>query len=310
MTTLFISDPVFLEHETSEGHPERADRMRAIDFAFRAEAFDALKRESAPMGSDASILRVHPQSYLDKIEASAPQTGLAHLDADTVMSPGTLEAIYRATGAAVRAVDAVMSGEVQNAFVASRPPGHHAETATAMGFCFFNFVAIAARHAQARHAAKRVAIIDWDVHHGNGTEEIFWSDASVLYCSTHQAPLYPGTGAASDTGAHGNIVNAPLREGAGSDAFRAAFTSMILPRIDAFAPDLIIISAGFDAHNRDPLGGLLLTEDDFAWSTTELTKLADKHCHGRIVSILEGGYDLKGLALSASAHVKALMAPR
>ena len=308
MTTLLISDPVFLDHETSAGHPERADRLRALDVAFRSEVFSALTRESAPMGADADIMRVHPQSYIDRIEASAPQAGFAHLDADTIMSPGTLEAIYRATGAATRAVDAVMAGEFSNAFVASRPPGHHAETSTAMGFCFFNFAAIAARHAQARYGAKRVAIVDWDVHHGNGTEEIFWSDASVLYCSTHQSPLYPGTGAASDTGAHGTIVNAPLREGAGSEAFRSALNRIILPRIDDFAPDLIIISAGFDAHNRDPLGGLLLSEEDFAWATTELMKLAQKHCSGRIVSILEGGYDLKGLALSACAHVKALMA--
>lgn len=308
MTTLFIADPVFLEHETSAGHPERPDRLRALDVAFRSEVFSGLLRESAPMGFDSDVLRVHPQAYIDRLEASAPQAGLAHLDADTMMSPGTLEAIYRATGAAVRAVDAVMTDECQNAFVASRPPGHHAETATAMGFCFFNFAAIAARRAQALHGARRVAIVDWDVHHGNGTEEIFWSDPSVLYCSTHQSPLYPGTGAASDTGAHGTIVNVPLREGAGSQAFRHAFERTILPRIDAFAPDLIIVSAGFDAHNRDPLGGLLLSEEDFAWATTALMTLARKHCGGRIVSILEGGYDLKGLCLSACAHVQALMA--
>lgn len=308
MTTLLISDPVFLSHETAAGHPERADRLRAIDAALAGEGFDALRREAAPMGLDEDILRVHPQAYINRLEAASPQIGLTHLDADTMMSPGTLEATYRAVGAVNRAVDAVMQGEVRNAFVAARPPGHHAETTTAMGFCFFNHIAIAARYAQAKYGVERVAIYDWDVHHGNGTQEIFWADQSILYCSTHQMPLYPGTGAASETGAANTIVNVPLRAGSGSIEFRQALERVILPRIVRFQPGLILISAGFDAHHRDPLGGLNLTEADFAFASAELMKLAAIACQGRIVSLLEGGYDLEGLARSVAAHVSVLMA--
>ena len=307
MTTLLISHPSFLGHETPDGHPERADRIRAVEAALAGEAFDLLKRESAPRSADEDILRVHPQSYIDRLKALSPQSGLAFLDGDTCLSPGTVEAIYRATGAVLRSIDAVAGKEVTNAFVIARPPGHHAETSKAMGFCFFNHVAIGARYAQARHGFAKIAIVDWDVHHGNGTEEIFWSDASVLYCSTHQSPLYPGTGAATDRGEKDTIVNIQLHEGTGSADFRDAFRSGILPRVAAFAPDLILISAGFDAHNRDPLGGLLLTEADFAWATLELAEIARGCCDGRIVSLLEGGYDLRGLAASAAAHVKALM---
>ncbi len=307
MTTLLISDPVFLTHETSTGHPERPDRLRALERALSTDAFAGLMREAAPKAEDDDILRVHPQAYLDGLKAASPKAGLTHLDGDTMMSPGTLNVIYRATGAAIRAVDAVMSGAASNAFVASRPPGHHAETATAMGFCLFNHVAIAARYAQAKYGVERVAIIDWDVHHGNGTEEIFWSDASVLYCSTHQSPLYPGTGATSDRGTKDTIVNVPLHPGTSGPAFRIAFEQMILPRIVAFNPGLILISAGFDAHRQDPLGGLLLEAQDFAYATAELMKIAAKICNGRIVSVLEGGYDLDGLASSAAAHVRTLM---
>jgi acetoin utilization deacetylase AcuC-like enzyme len=223
------------------------------------------------------------------------------------MSPGTYEAALRGAGGAVLAVDEVMTGKVRNAFVAMRPPGHHAERVRAMGFCFFNNAAIAARHAQKRHGAERVAIFDWDVHHGNGTQDIFWSDETVLYCSTHEAPLYPGTGARSETGNHGTIVNAPLSAGDGSEAFREAVDTVIAPRIDDFAPDLIIISAGFDAHWRDPLASLNLTESDFAWATRKFMDLADRHCNQRIVSVLEGGYDLEGLAKSTAFHLDALM---
>jgi acetoin utilization deacetylase AcuC-like enzyme len=201
-----------------------------------------------------------------------------------------------------------MAGVVSNAFCPVRPPGHHAEPHRAMGFCLFSTVAIAARHAQHSHGAERVAIVDWDVHHGNGTQAAFWDDPSVLYVSTHQWPLYPGTGAASETGA-GNIVNVPLPAGTDGPAYRAAFTEKVLPAVDAFAPDLILVSAGFDAHYRDPLGELRLEAGDFAWATLELMELADKHCAGRIVSVLEGGYDLEGLAESAAAHVSALMGP-
>jgi acetoin utilization deacetylase AcuC-like enzyme len=229
------------------------------------------------------------------------------IDADTSMSPGTLEAALRAVGAAAQAVDEVMAGKVRNAFSAMRPPGHHAERAQAMGFCFFNNVAIAARHAQQAHGAERVAIVDWDVHHGNGTQDIFWGDPSVLYCSTHEMPLYPGTGATSERGEHDTIVNAPLRAGDGGERFREAFETVILPRVEAFRADLILISAGFDAHWRDPVANLQLTEADFAWATRKLMAIADRRCGGRVVSLLEGGYDLEGLARSVAAHVKALM---
>ena len=223
------------------------------------------------------------------------------------MSPGTLEAALRAAGGAVFAIDEVMSGKVRNAFVATRPPGHHAEIATPMGFCFFNNAAIAARHAQKAHGAERVAIMDFDVHHGNGTQHIFWDDPTVMYASTHQMPHYPGTGAVRERGEHDQIVNAPLRAGDGGDAFREAMETAILPRIEAFAPDLIIISAGFDAHRRDPLGNLNLVEADFAWATRKLMGIARTHAHERVVSVLEGGYDLEGLSRSVAAHVTALM---
>jgi acetoin utilization deacetylase AcuC-like enzyme len=223
------------------------------------------------------------------------------------MSPGSYEAALRGAGGAVQAVDEVMAGRVANAFVAMRPPGHHAERSRAMGFCFFNNAAIAARHAQTQHGAERVAIMDWDVHHGNGTQDIFWSDRSVLYASTHEMPLYPGTGSRSERGEHDTIVNAPLSAGDGSEVFREAFEAAILPRIEAFQPDLVIISAGFDAHWRDPLASLNLTEADFGWATKKLMDIADRHCGGRVVSVLEGGYDLEGLAKSVEAHVDALM---
>jgi acetoin utilization deacetylase AcuC-like enzyme len=251
--------------------------------------------------------RCHPQAYIQAIKESCPASGIVQLDADTWLSPGSWEAMLRGAGAATHAVDQVMSGRVRNAFAAIRPPGHHAEQQTAMGFCFFNNAAIAARHAQAVHGIERVAIIDWDVHHGNGTQDIFWSDPSVLYVSTHEMPLYPGTGAADETGAFGTILNVPMQAGDGSEAFRAAFDDVVLPRLHEFRPDFLIISAGFDAHRDDPLGNLQLDEADFTWATRQLMALADVHAHGRIVSVLEGGYDLKGLALSVAAHVEALM---
>lgn len=307
MSTLYIAHPASLDHQTPIGHPERPDRIRAIERALEKERFTSLIREQAPMAEMESIALAHPQDYILRLRDVSPREGLVRIDEDTVMSPGTYEAALRGAGGAVMAVDEVMAGRVANAFVAMRPPGHHAERIRAMGFCFFNNAAIAARHAQKRHGAERVAIFDWDVHHGNGTQDIFWSDASVLYCSTHEAPLYPGTGARSETGEHGTIVNAPLSAGDGSEAFRDALDTVILPRIDAFAPDLIVISAGFDAHWRDPLASLNLTETDFAWATQKLMDLAEHHCGQRIVSVLEGGYDLEGLAKSTAFHLDALM---
>ncbi|MGF9756906.1 histone deacetylase family protein [Microvirga sp. 0TCS3.31] len=307
MSTLYIAHPACLDHQTPFGHPERPDRIRAIERALEKERFTSLIREQAPMAEMESLALAHPEDHILRLRDISPREGIVRIDEDTVMSPGTYEAALRGAGGAVLAVDEVMTGKVRNAFVAMRPPGHHAERVRAMGFCFFNNAAIAARHAQKHHGAERVAIFDWDVHHGNGTQDIFWSDESVLYCSTHEAPLYPGTGALSETGEHGTIVNAPLNAGDGSEAFREAVDTVIVPRIDSFAPDLIIISAGFDAHWRDPLASLNLTESDFAWATQKLMDLADRHCGQRIVSVLEGGYDLEGLAKSTAFHLDALM---
>jgi acetoin utilization deacetylase AcuC-like enzyme len=307
LTTLLISHAACLEHDMGEGHPERPDRYRVVERALEAEVFQQLERESAPQADKAALTRVHPLEYVERLESLSPQRGRVRIDGDTAMSAGSFAAAMHAAGGAVLAVDEVMGGRVTNAFVATRPPGHHAETATAMGFCFFNNAAIAARHAQTVHGAERVAIVDFDVHHGNGSQAIFWDDKSVLYASTHEMPLFPGTGARSERGEHDQIVNAPLSAGDGGETFREAMQVAILPRLQDFAPDLIIVSAGFDAHYRDPLGNLQLTEADFAWATRELTKLARLHSGSRVVSLLEGGYDLQGLARSAAAHVQALM---
>lgn len=307
MATLYLHHSAYLDHLTPVGHPERPDRLRAIDRILEHERFQTLQREVAPMGRVQDIARVHPSSYIDMLHTMAPQGGLVRVDADTTMSPGTWEAAMRGVGGACQAVDEVMSGKVGNAFSASRPPGHHAETARAMGFCLFNNAAVAARYAQQVHGAERVAIVDFDVHHGNGTQDIFWADPTVMYCSTHQMPLYPGSGAANERGEANTIVNAPLAAGDGGDEFREAMDLAILPRVESFRPDLVIISAGFDAHARDPLGGLNLVEADFAWATVKLMDIADRSCGGRVVSLLEGGYDLEGLARSAAAHIMTLM---
>ncbi len=310
MSTLLVTHPCFVDHDTGPGHPERPDRMRAIDKAMGHEMFLALPRIEAPWRDDveATIALVHPAKYVADIKAARPgKTEVpVRLDPDTVLSSGSWEPAMRAVGAGLLAVDEVMAGRHRNAFCQVRPCGHHAETARAMGFCLFNNVAIAARYAKQTHGIERVAIVDWDVHHGNGTQEIFERDSRVLFASTHQMPLYPGTGAISETGV-GNIWNAPLRPNDAGDKFRDAMTSRILPALHNFAPDLILISAGFDAHQADPLANLRLVEDDFAWATAQVCELAERHARGRVVSMLEGGYDLTALARSVAVHVRTLM---
>jgi acetoin utilization deacetylase AcuC-like enzyme len=308
MTTLYLTHPICLEHEAPQGHPERPDRLRAIWRALEDPGFAPLDRREALAGDPALARLAHDERYCAMLPELIPPEGqIAQVDADTYLSAHSWPAILHAMGAATQAVDAVMAGHAANAFCAMRPPGHHAEHARAMGFCLFNNAAIAARHAQRAHGAERVAIVDFDVHHGNGTQDIFWSDASVLYASSHQWPLYPGTGAASESGAHDNIVNLPLASGTASAAFRNGFEGVILSRVASFRPDLIVISAGFDAHRRDPLASLELGEDDFGWATRKIMEIAGRHCGSRIVSVLEGGYDLAGLAGSVAAHVAALM---
>lgn len=309
LTTLFLSHPSCLLHETFPGHPECPDRLRAVERALEDEKFALLAREPAPLGSEADVLRCHGRQYVEQLRALAPTDNrLVEVDGDTTMSMGTWEAALRGVGGAVRAVDEVLGGKATNAFVATRPPGHHAERDRAMGFCFFNNAAIAARHAIEAHGLERVAIVDWDVHHGNGTQNIFWDDPAVLYCSTHEAPLFPNTGDMGERGEHGNIVNIPLTPGTNGRTYREIFDLMVLPRVDSFKPDLVIISAGFDAHWRDPLANINLTENDFGWATRRLLDLADRRSKRRVVSVLEGGYDLEALQRSTAAHVEALMA--
>ena len=281
--------------------------MCAIEQALEAERFQSLAREQAPRAADEIVALAHPMEYVEAIRRASPANGLVRLDADTSMSPGSLEAALRAVGGVTLAVDEVMNRKAANAFVAMRPPGHHTETARPMGFCLFNNAAIAVRYAQKRYEIERAAIVDFDVHHGNGSQDIFWADKTVMYCSTHEMPLYPGTGAISERGEHDTIVNAPLSAGDGGDVFREAFETLILPRLHDFKPDLLIISAGFDAHTRDPLANLNLVEADYAWVTKKLMEIADKSAQGRVVSVLEGGYDLQGLSRSVAAHVAALM---
>ena len=307
MTTLLITHPASLNHLNGTGHPERPDRIRAIESILEQEKFQTLVREQAPLAELEIAALCHPMDYIVEIQDAIPKEGLVQLDADTSMSPGSFEAALRAIGGTTRAVDDIVGKKAANAFVAHRPPGHHAETVRPMGFCIFNQAAIAARYAQKKHGLHRVAVVDFDVHHGNGTQEIFWSDPTLMYCSTHQMPLYPGTGAVGERGDHDNIVNAPLRAGDDGEAFKAAMETVILPRLKAFGPELIIISAGFDAHKRDPLANLQFVEDDFGWATRKIMDVADKTAQGRVVSVLEGGYDLEGLSKSVDAHVIALM---
>ena len=305
MTTALITHATCLEHVTPPGHVEQVARLERILAAL--EGKDVLRTE-APMGQDVDILSVHPKAHLEAIRAAAPESGFVQIDGDTYMSPGSLDAAFRAAGGAVEAVDMVMEDRATNAFVAMRPPGHHAEQTTPMGFCFFGNVAIAAKRALDHHGAGRVAIVDFDVHHGNGTQALLWDEPRSFFCSSHQSPLWPGSGAPNETGASGNILNVPLPPGSDGSRFRAEMERQVWPRIVEHDPDLILISAGFDAHRADPLADLNWTEADFAWATDAICDLADTHCGGRIVSCLEGGYDLDALAASAAAHVDVLVA--
>ena len=312
MTTLLITHPSFVEHDTGPGHPERPDRMRAIDKVLSHELFNALKREEAPLRDDVEdqIALAHPRDYIERVKGARPKPGEepVRLDPDTVLSATSWEPALRAVGAGLMAVDRVFdtSSGVSNVFAQVRPCGHHAERERAMGFCIFSNAAIAGLYARRKYGAERVAVVDFDVHHGNGTQDIFWSDKDLYFGSTHQMPLYPGTGALSETGV-GNIWNAPLRPGDGGGPFKEAFESRILPALRNFSPDIVLISAGFDAHKDDPLANLQLTEPDFGWATSKIAEIAAKQAQGRLVSMLEGGYNLAALARSVAVHVKALM---
>ncbi|MFN3815021.1 histone deacetylase family protein [Brevundimonas sp.] len=301
--TLFITHPDMLAHDTGQGHPERSARLAAVLDAVD-DASLSLDRREAVEAEVQALIRVHPEAHVQRILDASPAAGVVALDPDTVLSPGSVRAGRLAAGAAIQAVRAVAGGETNRAFAAVRPPGHHAEPDKAMGFCLFSNVAVAAREAQALGLAK-VAVIDFDVHHGNGTQAAFENDASLFLGSIHQMPLYPGTGAADETGV-GNIVNTPVPPHAAREAWRATFARGLMPALDAFDPDLVIISAGFDAHRRDPLAHQSLEAEDFAWATRAVIEVARTRCGGKVVSSLEGGYDLTGLGLSAVAHLRAL----
>ncbi len=306
MTTLLVSQRNFESHVTPNGHPERPDRLRAIEQALGAERFAPLMRKDAPSADLNLAELVHAPGYLDALRRRRPAEGIGRIDEDTFISAGSLDACATALGAGLLALESVALGEVRNAFCAVRPPGHHAETEQPMGFCLINSIAIVAREAQRKYGAERVAIVDFDVHHGNGTQDIFKADASVLYASSQQMPLFPGTGSPSETGV-GNLVNVALSAGSNGDAMREAYEARIFPALEAFAPDFILVSAGFDADYRDPLAGLNWVPEDFGWITGRLMEIADRRCDGRLVSLLEGGYDRNGLAQGVAAHVAALM---
>jgi len=304
MTTALFTHDACLSHLTPPGHPERVARLEHL---LPALAGKALARVEAPEAAEDDLCLVHPRDYVARIRDAAPDEGLAQLDGDTFLSPGSWGAALRAAGGAIGAVDMVMAGQAANAFVATRPPGHHAETAKPMGFCLFGTVAIAARHALERHALGRVAVVDFDVHHGNGTQDLLWGEGRALFASSHQMPLWPGSGSPRERGEHGQILNVPLAPGTDGSGFRHAYEGQIFPAIEAFEPDFLFISAGFDAHKADPLANLMLEETDFAWVTRELCAIATRHCGRRVVSCLEGGYDLNALAASGAAHVDELI---
>ncbi|WP_292294563.1 histone deacetylase family protein [Marivita sp.] len=304
MATALITHAECLEHVTPEGHPERVARLEHV--LHRLQGLD-LRRETAPLVDMAHLAYVHPQAHIDAIVTGAPEDGYRQLDPDTWMSPGSVNAALRAAGAVVKAVDMVLGGTVGNAFCAIRPPGHHAETATPMGFCLFGNAAIGAKHALEAHGLSRVAVVDFDVHHGNGTQDLLWNEARALTVTSQQMPLWPGTGDPSERGAHDNVLNIALPPRSGGAEMRAAYEAQVFPRLRDFKPDLILISAGFDAHQDDPLAELQWSTEDFRWLTQQLCALAAELCQGRVVSTLEGGYDLTSLAESARAHVDVLM---
>jgi acetoin utilization deacetylase AcuC-like enzyme len=307
MNTAVFTHPACLAHETGLGHPECADRLRAVLHGLEQEDFSYLDRREAPRATREQIERVHGSRFVTELFERIPADGLRHLDGDTVVSPDSGEAALRAAGAVCAAVDAVIEGSLRSAFCAVRPPGHHAEPDRAMGFCLFNNIAIGALQARAVHGLQRIAVVDFDVHHGNGTQALFGADPELFYASTHQWPLYPGTGRPKERGVRGNVLNLPLPPGAGSIEFRAVAEHQLLPALEAFAPELLLISAGFDAHADDPLANLNLIDADYGWITEKLCRIADRHAKGRVVSTLEGGYNLDALARSAALHVKALM---
>ena len=303
MKTALITHEECLNHITPPGHPEQVARLEYI--------LDALKpldlnRVTAPLAADDDLLRIHPKSHIDALHDAAPEAGSVAIDGDTHMSPGSLQAAYRAAGGVLRAVDMVLQGDAPNAFAAVRPPGHHAETQTAMGFCLFGNVALAAKHALDFHGLKRVAVVDFDVHHGNGTQDLLWDEPRALTITSQQMPLWPGTGAETDTGAYENVINIPLPPESDGKIMRAAYEARVFPKIKAFKPELILVSAGFDAHRDDPLAQLNWSTDDFTWLSRQLCALAGDLCRGRLVSALEGGYDLEALAASVKAHVEIL----
>ncbi|MGY6696335.1 MAG: histone deacetylase family protein [Roseinatronobacter sp.] len=307
MTTALITHSDATRHQTPAGHPEQIARMASISEALSDPGFSALMRLDAPEGTNAQLNLCHPPQYVDRVRKAIPPAGIYQLDADTHVSPGSFNAALRAVGGACHAVDLVLGKTAANAFLAMRPPGHHAERETPMGFCLFGTIAIAARHAMERHGLKRVAVVDFDVHHGNGTQDLLWDEQRAFFVSSHQMPLWPGTGKPEERGAHGNVLNVPLAPGTNGPAFRRIYEDTVLPQLDRFAPELVLVSAGFDAHAADPLAQLELVEEDFAWVTGALCDIAARHCEGRLVSVLEGGYDLTALGRSVAAHLRVLM---
>lgn len=307
MATWLFENPFAQDHLTPEVHPEQVARIAAIKAHLDSLDFVGLERHAAPLATEDDLRLCHPQAYIDQLKAALPTQGQVALDGDTFLSPGSWQAALSGVGGVIAAIGAVMEGRAKNAFVLTRPPGHHAETATAMGFCLFGSVAIGAKHALERAGAARVAVIDFDVHHGNGTQDLLWDETRALFISSHQMPLYPGSGARGERGVAGNILNVPLPPNSDGALMQQAYLRDVFPRLAEFAPDLILISAGFDAHQADPLANLNWDETDFAWLTREICAFAETQCAGRVVSALEGGYDLPSLGRSVAAHVTELM---